>query len=79
MKKAILLGTTSIAVAFAMLAIGFVVVALVQPNVMAAWTAWTPMATPLAGVSLAFPWQLTVGFAAALLVCLVGAPKTPAP
>lgn len=63
----------------AALATGFVVVALVQPNVMAAWTARTPLAASLAGVSLSFPWQLTVGFAAALLVCLVGAPKKTAP
>ncbi len=51
---------------------GFIVVLIVQPNAMNLWTAWTTWARPLAGVSLAFPWQLTLGFAAAFAVCLLG-------
>lgn len=58
----------------AALVTGFVVVALLQPNVMARWQGLVG----LDDLALAFPWRLTAGALAATIVCLLGSSRTPA-
>ncbi len=53
---------------------GFVVVALLQPNVMARWQGYVG----LEDLTLAFPWRLTAGALAATFVCLLGSSHAPA-
>jgi solute:Na+ symporter, SSS family len=74
------------ATAIAALVVGFVVVGLLQPQVMnwlwarAGWTMYTPYSTITREGSkppvIAFPWRLTFGTAAAFLTCFAGTPRS---
>ncbi|MBX3360560.1 MAG: hypothetical protein KF705_03840 [Phycisphaeraceae bacterium] len=67
--------------ALAAILVGFVAVAALQPAWIGAWTALVPGLGPtpeiaddwrLGELTLAFPWQLTIGFAASFVVCISG-------
>ncbi len=65
--------------AVAALAVGFVVVLLLQGPV---WSVWSPVVPELLGVrlsdlKLAFPWHLVIGTLASTGVCMLGSPARP--
>lgn len=59
----------------AALSTGFFVIALLQSWAWPYWIKYIPLIGPnLAGVNLAFPWQMTIGTAIAFCVCIAGKP-----